>query len=87
MPTSSQFYGIVVRMYYGEDGAPPHFHAIYGDREITLRIPDLEILDGALPERALALVREWAERHQAELAENWRRTLERAPLQPIEPLD
>jgi hypothetical protein len=29
MPRISEFYGILVYMYY-RDHAPPHFHAIYG---------------------------------------------------------
>jgi uncharacterized protein DUF4160 len=32
MPTISEFYGIMLRMYF-MDHAPPHFHAIYGDSE------------------------------------------------------
>jgi len=30
MPEISRFYGIVIRMYFG-DHNPPHFHAAYGD--------------------------------------------------------
>ena len=28
MPIISQFYGIIIKMFYN-DHAPPHFHAIY----------------------------------------------------------
>jgi hypothetical protein len=28
MPEVSRFYGIVIRIYYG-DHPPPHFHAVY----------------------------------------------------------
>ncbi|MCY3893858.1 MAG: DUF4160 domain-containing protein [Acidimicrobiaceae bacterium] len=31
MAELSRFYGIVIRMY-GNDHAPPHFHAVYADR-------------------------------------------------------
>ena len=37
MPEISRFLGIVIRMYY-RDHAPPHFHAEYGDHEITVEI-------------------------------------------------
>ncbi|WP_407635395.1 DUF4160 domain-containing protein [Marinobacter nauticus] len=29
MPTISEFFGILIRMYY-DDHNPPHFHAYYG---------------------------------------------------------
>ena len=37
MPRISQFYGILIYMYY-RDHAPPHFHAIYGDDEALVDI-------------------------------------------------
>ena len=37
MPRISQFYGIVVYMYY-RDHAPPQFHAIYGEYEAEIEI-------------------------------------------------
>ena len=37
MPEVSRFLGIVIRMYY-RDHAPPHFHAEYGEYEITVEI-------------------------------------------------
>ena len=32
MPTISQFFGIVIQMFWREH-APPHFHALYGEYE------------------------------------------------------
>jgi hypothetical protein len=32
MPTISEFFGIVIRMYW-DDHPPPHFHALYGEHE------------------------------------------------------
>ncbi len=37
MPTISEFYGILIRMYFA-DHAPPHFHALYGDAEVLVDI-------------------------------------------------
>ena len=37
MPEISRFLGIIIRMYY-RDHAPPHFHAEYGEYEVTIEI-------------------------------------------------
>ena len=63
MPTVSRFFGIVIAMYYS-DHSPPHFHALYGDEEASIRIDTLEILEGVLSRRALALTKEWAQLHR-----------------------
>jgi hypothetical protein len=44
-PRISEFYGIVIEMYFG-DHAPPHFHARYSGDEATIVIATSEILDG-----------------------------------------
>jgi len=55
MPTISEFFGIVILMFYG-DHAPPHFHARYGEDEALIRISPVGVLTGHLPPRALSLV-------------------------------
>ena len=52
------------------DHPPPHFHARYGEFEATIEIATLNILEGALPSRALNLVQEWAMMHREELSDN-----------------
>jgi hypothetical protein len=42
---------------------------------------------GSFPPRALRLVQEWANLHQAELLANWERAARSQPLLPIEPLE
>ncbi len=37
MPEISRFYGIRIKMYYG-DHAPPHFHAEYGNEAAVFGI-------------------------------------------------
>jgi len=86
MPRISEFFGIVIRMFYN-DHWPPHFHAEYGEHEAVYRIETIEILRGGLPRRAHALVVEWTTLHRAELAENWERAREGRVLRDIEPLD
>lgn len=70
MPTISTFYGILIQMYWN-DHAPPHFHALYGEFEALISIQTLEVIDGTLPRRALALVLEWAQEHRLALFEDW----------------
>ena len=82
MPTISEFFGIVIRMYYEEHGVP-HFHAYYSGDEASLAIESLEVLEGKLPRRALALILEWALEHRPELRDNWSLANAHRPLKPI----
>jgi hypothetical protein len=85
MPEISRFLGIVIRMHY-RDHLPPHFHAEYGEHEITVDI-DSGIVQGRFPRRALTAVLDWYNLHQDELARNWELIQGRQPLNPIEPLE
>jgi hypothetical protein len=57
-------------MYYN-DHRPPHFHARYAEHMADIAIDTLEVLDGNLPRRAMALTLEWTALHRDELRENW----------------
>ncbi len=72
MPVISQFYGILIRMFYN-DHVPPHFHAVYGEYELIVGISPITILQGKAPNRVRSLVLEWTALHQQELSENWNR--------------
>ena len=85
MPEISRFRGIIIRMYF-RDHAPPHFHAEYGDHEMTVEI-ESGIVEGRFPRSALAHVLEWYSLHQDELTENWRRSRLELPLNDIPPLE
>lgn len=85
MPELCRFYGIVIRMYYG-DHLPAHFHAAYGDHEAVIEIESLSVLRGSLPRRAQSLVAEWASLHKEELRAAWRLASELRPLTRIDPL-
>lgn len=52
MPVSSRFLGIAIAILY-RDHDPPHFHAIYGEFEVTVGITD-GVVTGRFPRRALA---------------------------------
>jgi hypothetical protein len=85
LPRLSEFYGIVIEMFFA-DHPPPHFHARYAGKEALIRIDDGSALAGRLPRRALAFVREWLELHRDEVLANWTRAQAREPLERIEPL-
>jgi hypothetical protein len=84
MPEISQFFGIVIRML-ANDHAPPHFHAYYGEYEVTVTIRDA-VVSGQFPGRALRLMLEWRDIHHAELLENWNRLRDGQSPVRIDPL-
>lgn len=71
MPVISSFYGILIKMYFGDHNAP-HFHAGYAEFKAQISIVDFAILNGHLPPKAISLVIEWASFHRDELLENWK---------------
>jgi hypothetical protein len=85
MPEISRFLGISIFMYY-RDHEPPHFHAVYGEFEITVEI-ERGLVTGRFPRRALSLVLEWCLLHKTELLAGWDLALRKLPLNPIPPLE
>jgi hypothetical protein len=74
---------------YLEAGGPhhvPHFHAYYQDSVAVFGIETAEVIAGSLPRRQLRLVAAWAELHQNELNEDWRRLQAGQAPAPIAPL-
>lgn len=85
MPEISRFLGIVIGMFYKEHGVA-HFHAVYGEHEISVEI-ESGLIRGEFPPRAKRLVLEWAALHKAELLENWEKARTGQVLAPIAPLE
>jgi hypothetical protein len=85
MPEISRFLGIVIALFY-RDHTPSHFHARYGDYEITVEI-ETGIVNGRFPARALGHVLEWHRIHKDELQENWELAKARQALKSISPLE
>ena len=84
MPILSRFYGIVIRMYFQQaEHNPPHIHALYGDDMAEIVIRTGEVLEGHLPPKALAMVREWVSINKSDLLHMWE-TQEFKPLPPLE---
>lgn len=85
MPELCRFLGIVIGMFYREHGLP-HFHAVYGEYEISVEV-DTGAVHGRFPPRALKLVLEWMQLHKPELLENWELAAKGQPLKRIAPLE
>jgi hypothetical protein len=85
VPEISRFYGIVIQMLANEH-APPHFHAVYGEHDISVTIRD-GVATGDFPGRARRLVLEWRRQHEQELMANWELLRTGQAPQPIAPLD
>tara|TARA_B100000959_G_scaffold270349_1_gene317083 strand:- start:1957 stop:2214 length:258 start_codon:yes stop_codon:yes gene_type:complete len=85
MPIISRFFGIIITIYW-RDHSPPHFHAKYGNEEVTVEIKSGKIA-GNISKRALSLVQEWHELHKEELLNDWKLAEQNKPLNKIEPLE
>lgn len=80
----TRFYGIIIRMYFQQaEHNPPHIHALYGEDMAAIDIQTGEVLEGHLPPKALAMVREWAAIHKDDLLHMWE-TQEFKALSPLE---
>lgn len=69
-----------------DDHAPPHFHAEYGEYEISVEIDSGKIV-GQFPRRALAAVQEWRELHKDELSSDWHAAMTHDEMKKIAPLE
>jgi hypothetical protein len=85
MPELSRFLGIVIGIFSREH-PPPHFHAVYGEYQITVEI-QTGLVRGDFPRRALGHVLEWFELHKDELLEDWNLIQAGHPPKKIEPLE
>lgn len=63
---------MIIKMYFQQsEHNPPHFHVIYGEYTSSIDIRTLEMLEGDLPKKELALVTEWAKQNRTALLEIW----------------
>ena len=86
MPVISTFFGIVIRMFYREHGAP-HFHAEYQGQQASFGF-DGEPLAGQLQSRtAMRLIKEWSLAHRVELEANWSKLKAGEAIERIAPLE
>jgi len=80
MPETCRFFGIIIRMYFG-DHPPPHFHLEYGEHRAVI-----DSYWGMPSASSMGLVVEWASQHQEELLELWKRAANYQPLFKLPPL-
>ena len=71
---------------FSREHPPPHFHAVYGEYQITVDIQN-GVVNGDFPNRALRLVLEWLDLHKDELFENWDLIQTGRPAKKIAPLE
>jgi hypothetical protein len=68
------------------DHVPPHFHARYGEFEVTVEI-ETGIVQGVFPRRALRLLLEWFEWNRDGLVTDWVLCSKREMPKAIPPLE
>ena len=84
MPVLSQFYGIIIRMYFLQsEHNPPHIHAIYNEDVAAIDFMTGEVLEGHLPLKAMSMVKEWLDLHKNTLMDIWK-TQEFKKIPPLE---
>jgi len=71
MPEITRFYGIVIKIFFTREHNPPHFHAVYGEFVGMFDIQTLEMLEGDMPHKAQALIKEWGEQHKTDIMNMW----------------
>lgn len=62
---------LLLKYFLRENIILPHFHAIYGEYNGTFEISTLNMLEGDLPLKAQALVKEWAAQYADDIMKMW----------------
>lgn len=70
-----------------DDHPPVHIHAEYQGFEALVSVQTGEVLQGALPRKVAAIVKEWCLNHQTELLDNWDKAQRFEPLDKIQGAD
>ena len=89
MPEIARFFDTIITIYLEADEVHqvPHFHVRYIEYQASYSIAPITQLADAMPRRQQRLVEAWAELHQAELEENWRRVQSGQAARPIRGLE
>jgi hypothetical protein len=87
MPELCRFYGMIIKMIFGDNiqHNKPHIHVYYGEYEASVGI-DGELLAGSLPVKQLKLLQAWLILHEDELYATWNKAVRNEPFNKIEPL-
>lgn len=87
MPIISQFYGIIIQMFFNEKGKhnQPHIHVKYNEYKSVYNL-DGDIIEGKLPKKQRKLIEAWICIHAEELNSLWNIMQEQGEFFKIEPL-
>ncbi len=88
MPIVSQFYGIIIRIYFKdtEQHYLEHIHVQYNEFDAVYAIRNIQVLEGNLPPKQHKLVVAWMEIHKEELKALWEVSQNDGEIFKIEPL-
>jgi len=86
LPVISQFFGIIIRMYYDEHN-PPHIHVEYRGMKALFDFYGNIIHGNLCSKTATKLTREWIDLHVKDLENNWALSKDGEQIKPIQPLD
>lgn len=88
MPIVSQFYGIIIRMYFKDTQQHylEHIHVQYNEYDAVYSIRNSKILEGKMPQKQHKLVIAWIEIHKDELKALWDVSQKDGEIFKIEPL-
>lgn len=87
MPIISQFYGIIIQMFFNENQKhyKEHIHVRYNEYEVVYDL-DGNILEGDLPVKQKKLVEAWIAIHQNDLKNLWNTMQNYGKMFKIDPL-
>lgn len=87
MPIISQFYGIIVSMYFNDSKKHnlPHIHVRYNEFKASYDF-DANLIKGELPNKKSKLIEAWIIIHKEELITLWRLIEEEGRIFKIKPL-
>lgn len=88
MPIVSQFYGIIIRIYFNdtEKHHLEHIHVQYNEYDAVYSIKGTNLLEGNLPQKQQKLVVAWMEIHKDELYALWEVSQNDGEIFKIDPL-
>lgn len=87
MPRISEFFGILIYMYWfdNQQHKLPHLHGRYAGQEAVFSLAG-DLIEGSLGTRANRLVAEWCTENQEEINGAWALAIEGKELPWIKPL-
>lgn len=88
MPVITQFYGIIIRIFYKDTQKhhEAHIHVEYNEYSAIYSIKSIEVIEGFIPPKQNRMVIAWMEIHKDELNALWKVSQTDGEFFKIEPL-